>query len=192
MSVQTLLSALDERTIAREVGIPHDEARMAYGLQSNTVESFEEFTDIIADYYNYHFGRCVGHGGNLSRAEAAGRARELLEREARKRNGNILSAYQDASDGTAGGVRRVLDILAEGLKAESVERYIQEVFDTVVDPSSWLDKVELLRQFFGHYGAHLSSSIDFESPERYAQNYIEVVSAYNQALQQTSSVFRRL
>ena len=53
MPIQALLAELDERAIAKRVGIPHDEARMSYQLRDNLVNSFEEFTWVIADYYNY-------------------------------------------------------------------------------------------------------------------------------------------
>ena len=60
--IRSLLSALDERTIAREVAIPHDELRMRYPLRSNTVTDFDEFTDLIGDYYNHHFTSCISGG----------------------------------------------------------------------------------------------------------------------------------
>ena len=71
-SIESLLSAMDELAIARNVGIPHDEARMNYSLGKNTVASYEDFTHVIADYYNYHVSRCVVHGGYLSHTDAAG------------------------------------------------------------------------------------------------------------------------
>ena len=54
-SIEGLLAELDERTIATRIGIPHDEARMRYQMNSNTVEDFEEFSRKIGDYFNYHF-----------------------------------------------------------------------------------------------------------------------------------------
>ena len=76
-AIDTLLAALDDREIAQQIGLPHDEARMRYPLHSNTVADFDEFSDVIADYYNYHFGECVSRGGSLSRSESAGRAKEV-------------------------------------------------------------------------------------------------------------------
>ena len=191
-SINSLLGALDERQIARRIGIPHDEARMQYPLHRNTVDCFDEFSDVIADYYNRHFTMCVSNGGSLSQSEAAGKAKEILEREYRRREGDIVTAFNDAQDGTNGGMRVVLDTLAEAIKAESVERYTREVFDRQVAPNAWEDKVELIRQFIRQCGANLSSSIRADQPERYAQNYSELVRSYVKALQRTSSIFRRL
>ena len=191
-TISSLLSALDEQVIARRAAIPHDEARVQYSLNSNTVGSFHEFSDIISDYYNYHYTSCVSNGGQLSLSESAGRAKELLEQEYRKRQGDIVSAYNDAHDGTNGGMRVVLDTVAEGLKAESVERYIREVFDRHVIPNSWEQKVDIIRQFIAQCGSYLSPSIRTHQPERYAQNYNELIRSYVEGLQRTSSIFRRL
>jgi len=82
--------------------------------------------------------------------------------------------------------------IAEGLKAESVERYIRDAFDRHVTPNSWEQKVEIIRQFIGHCGTFLSSSIQANQPERYARDYRELIHSYVAALQRTSSIFRRL
>jgi hypothetical protein len=190
-NINALLDALDERTIAKKIGIANDEARMKYQLKSNTVGGFDEFSRIIADYYNYHFTRCVSGGGSLSSSEAGGRAKEIIEREYRRRGGDIVSACNNAQEGTNGGMRAVLDIIAEGIKAESVERYIREMFDRHVAPNSWDDKVDIIRQFMEHCGGQLSSSVRSSQPEAYASNYEGLIRSYVAALQQTSSMFRR-
>jgi len=190
-SLESLLEAMDELAIARNVGIPHDEARMNYSLSKNTVGNFDEFVDVIADYYNHHFSKCVVHGGTLSRTEAAGRAKEILEQEYRRLGGNVNTAYNDAHEGISGGLRIVIDRLAEKIKADSVERYIRDAFDRYVDPTSWEQKVDIMRQFIARHGRMLSSSTQIDQPERYAQNYEELIMAYVEGLKKTSSVFRR-
>ena len=189
--INALLDALDERTIAKEIGIKNDETRMQYQLHSNTISDFDEFNRIIADYYNHHFTECISSGGSLSSAEAGGRAKEIIEREYRKRGGDIVAAYNNAHDGTNGGMRVVLDIIAEGIKAESVERYVRDMFDRHVAPNSWDDKVDIIRQFISHCGGQLSSSIRSSQPEAYASNFEGLIRSYVAALQQTSSMFRR-
>ena len=62
-SIDSLCDALDEVAIAGNVGNAHDNARGAYSLRRNTVSSFDEFNDRIADYCSYHIGRCVVQGG---------------------------------------------------------------------------------------------------------------------------------
>jgi hypothetical protein len=190
--IGSLLSALDERTIAQEVALAHDEARMRYPLHANTVRDFDEFTDLIGHYYNYHFTTCVSGGGSLPKTEACGRAKEILESEYRRRGGGITTAFNDAHEGTNGSMRAILDLLSERLKAESVHRYVRDIFDRQVAPNSWEDKVEIIRQFISQCGRHLSSSIRSDQPERYAHDFESLIRSYIQALQQTSSMFRRL
>ena len=101
-------------------------------------------------------------------------------------------AYNDAHEGTNAGMRAVLDTIAEGLKAESLERYMRDAFDRYVSPNSWEQKVEIIYQFIARCGIHLGSSIRPDQPERYAQNYQELIRSYVTALQQTSNIFRRL
>jgi len=137
-SIESLLAEVDELALARNVAIPHDEARMNYSPGRNTVGSFDEFTDLIADYYNYHIGQCVIHGGFLSRTEAAGKVKKILEQEYRRQGGNTITAYNDAHDGTNGGLRVVLDRIAEHLKAESVELYIRDAFDRYICGTKFL------------------------------------------------------
>lgn len=191
-SLEHLLAAIDELAIARNVATPHDEARMRYSLRANTVASFSEFTDVVADYYSYHVSQCVVHGGHVSRTEAAGRAKEILEQEYRRRGGDLNTAYNDAHDGTNGGLRVILDTIAEKLKAESVERYIREAFDRYVEPVSWDQKVDIIRQFINRFGFSLSSSIRSDQPERYAQDYRGLIRQYVEALRKSASFFRRL
>lgn len=191
-TIADMLAALDERTIAHEVAVPHDEARMQFPLRRNTVDSFDEFSSIIGEYYTHHFTMCVASGGSLSRMEAQGRAKELLEREYRRRNGDIVMAFNDAHDGTNGGLRAVLDMICDGLKTESVERYVRGVFDAFVSPNAWEKKLEIIRQFIARCGLDLSSSIRADQPERYAHEYRDLIRSYVDGLQRTSSVFRRL
>lgn len=190
--INYLFSELDERNIAQKVGIKQDTTRMRYSLESNTVDNFNEFSWVIGDFYNYQFTACISQGGKLSAAEASSRAKELIEREYRRRGSDIVGAYNDAHDGTNGGLRAVLDVIAEGLKTESVERFIRDTFDRYVTPNSWNKKVEMIQQFIDYCGNHLSSSIHRDQPERYAHNYQELIQSYVTALQQTSSIFRRL
>ena len=191
-TIDNLLAALDERTIAERVGIPHDEARLRYPLRSNTVRDFNEFADLIGNYYNYHFTSCLSGGGSLSMTEACSRAKEVLESEYRRRGGGITTAFSDAHEGTNGGMRAILDLLAERLKAESVQHYVRDVFDRQVAPNAWVDKVEIIRQFVAECGRYLSSSLRSDQPERYAHDFEPLIRSYVQALQQTSSMFRRL
>lgn len=191
-SLEAILIQLDEREIARRVGIPHDEARMAYALEKNTVKDFTEFSQVIGNYYEFHFLRCIGGGGSISDSEAEGRAKEIIEQKYRSRGSTLQGAYFDAHEGTNGGLRAILDFISEQLKYEAVERYVRKVFDDQVDPTSWEEKVHLIRQFTARCGSDLAASMDTVHPERYAKDYADLIRSYVNSLKETSSMFRRL
>lgn len=187
-----LIAALDELTIVHRVEAPHDDARSRYPLQSNRVDEFAEFTRVIGDYYNYQFSTCISRGARLPTSEAASRAKKLLEIAYRRRPNAINMAYTDAHYGRSGGMRGILDKIADGLKAEAVENYMLDVFDHYVAPTAWEHKVELIRQFIAKAGNMLDSTIRRDQPERYAQDYKELVQSYLTARGQISADARRL
>jgi hypothetical protein len=191
-TINSLLAHLDERTIAQQVGIRHDEARIQYHIPSNTITNFDQFRDIITDYCIYHHARCISNGGALAHRDAYGKAKELLENAYRRKHGDIVSAYNDAHDGTNGGVRVVLDTIAEGLKAEAVERYITDAFDRHVAPNSWEQRVDMIRQFISQFSNVLSSSIVASQPERYARDWNELIRSYAEGIRPTLAMYRRL
>jgi hypothetical protein len=189
--INALLADLEERRIAR-IGIAHDEARMRFPLVSNTVTDFADFKNIITAYYNYHFTTCVSRGGSLPASQAYRQAKLLLEHDYRRRHGDIVSAFNNARDGTNGGLRVILDLICDGLKAEMVEAYVTDIFDRQVAPHAWEQKVEVVKQFIALCGPYLSSSIKAAQPERYARDWTELVQSYVAGLRETSSIFRRL
>ena len=189
--IDELIYALQETTVAREVAIRHDDARSQYRPPRNTVRGWREFEDIIADYYAFHYSQCVAPGAHLSRTEALGRAKEILEREYRRRHSDIAGAFADARDGTASGVFGVINALADGIKADSIRYYATEQFDSRVPPD-FDAKVDLIREFIARCGAQLGDAIQRNRPERYAEDYRQLIEAYVAGLQQTSAVFRRI
>jgi len=191
-SLSSILEQLDERYIAKKISIPHDEARGSYRIATNTVSDIDSFRKIIGDYYNYHFTHCVSNGGFLSATEAQGRAKEIIESNYRNHGSDFVGAFNDAHDGTNGGLRIVLDKIAEQLKMEAIERHFRKVFDDEVKPNSWEDKVDIIRQFINRYGQDISQHLDTSKPERYASNYADLLRAYVDSLKRTSSLFRRL
>jgi hypothetical protein len=191
-ALKAILSELDQRNLAMKIGSVHDRTRMQYRFDTNTIGGFDEFSKAIGDYYNHHFAICNSNGGKLSEAEACQAAREIVENYYRhKTRGNIVNAYNDAREGTNGGMRVILDMIADDLKMRSIERHIQQVFDRYVAPNSWEDKVAIIRQFIDTYGELLSGSIDRANPERYAQDFHTLIRQIVQTMEQTSHVLRR-
>ena len=190
--IDQLLTALDEREIASEVAARHDNFRAAFAVPDDVAVDFAGYLDFVGDYYNRHYGACVAHGGYLSRDAANQSAREIIERDYRRRGGDIATAFSDARDSLNSGVRMHLDLICDQLKAEATHYYVKHVFDTLVKPNDWDTQVELIRQFIDACGSHLAATIDRQRPERYARNYEDLVNAYVAGLQAVSAKIRGL
>ena len=189
--IETILAALDERHISREIGLRHDNARNSFRLDKNTTSDFEEFGGILGDYYNQHIQSVYGCGP-FAKSDAISRVKQLVDQIYHREGGDFVSAFNDCVDSMNGGIRVVIDRIVEMLKAENVEHHIREIFDTHVAPHSWEMKVEIIKQFIAKYGDVLSSSINRDQPERYAQNYQDLIRSYTESLRKTSAMFRRL
>jgi hypothetical protein len=189
--LDSILQELDELYIVNTITREHDETRMTYRLPRITVDSDAEFDDVIAEYYNYHFTRCISYGGSLPRSEAAGRAKEIIEKAYRRKGMDRLAAYSDGKNGTNGGMRAILDLILESLKDDAVERHIREVIDRYVAPSSFDEQVDIVREIIARMG-YKPAYIDARRPERYARNYEELIRALVESVRTQSSRFRRL
>jgi len=191
-SIENLMAELEPRYLARKFSDLHNRVRSHYPLEIDKVANFDEFSWVIGDYYNYHFTTCISNGGNLPKTESVDRAKEIIKKEYRRQGKDIVSAYNDARDNSDVGLFGILTVIAHGLKAEAIERWIREAFDRHVAPNSWDQKVNIIKQFIDYCGPGISSHIDSNHPERYANNYEELISAYLRGLQETSSIFERL
>ena len=185
-----ILHELDETYIVEHVTKQHDEARIQYPLKSITVSNDTEFDDVIADYYNHHFTKCISSGG-LARAEAAGRAKEIINKEYGRKGMDRLNAYTDGKNGTNGGMRTILDTIMEYLKDEAVSRHIRDVLDRYVAPTSFDEQVSIVKELIDKVGSG-SSYLDANQPERYARNYEELIRGLADSIKAQAAKFRRL
>ncbi len=160
--IDDLCAAIREETIAKHVGNAHDEARLAYHLpgNKNTVNNFDEFNTLIADYYNHHITQCVTHGGGLPILKRLAGQVKYWKGKISVRVAISCPLIKMPTTGINGGMRIILDIIADHLKAESAERYIRACFHKYVDPASWDERVEIIRQFFDRNSTYPPPSID--------------------------------
>lgn len=186
-TLELIKQELDPRLVARRVNTIHDDARVGFHLRSNRVEDFEEFVAVLTAYYDHHYRHCFG--SRLPEAEASERAKEIVEQEFRRKNGNLLSAFEQAHSGVNGGMRVILDLIADHLREEGVRRHVNHVIDRYVVPTKWNEKVELIRELLELIG---DGSVDCSEPERYASDYKLLVQAYLSNLRRTEAHFFRL
>ena len=193
MSVlKKILDELDEMFIVNNISNKHIEARMKYPKRILTVSDDTEFDDMIADYYNYHFTTCISQGGKLSRAEAASRAKEIIERDYRRKGKDKLNAYFDGKHGSSeGGMQGIFDIIMNSLRQEAISNHIQDVIDRYIRPTSYKEQLEIVKEIFGHM-SYVPPYIDISNPEQYVQDYAELIRALSESITRNAAKIRRI
>ena len=190
--IKELLAAASEQEIARQVGNRHNEARLRYSAPMISIENYREFEALITHYYQYHYSLCVSQGGQRSSADALQEAIKIIEGAYRRQRVNINSAYSDALNGTNGGVGEILNLLADGLRIDAEENYLNSVFDRYVARGEYSEQVDIIRQFFEHCSVALGQDIDVSKPERYARDYRDLIRSYLMALREIHRPMRSL
>ncbi len=178
--LENIIKELSKDYITEHIEKPHNEARISFHLTSNSVPDDASFENLIGEYYNHHFTKCVSNGGELTRAEATGRAKEIITENYRRRRLDKLNAYSDGINGSNGGMMAIIDIIMEQLKNDAKERHVQEVIDRYIARSRWEEQVEIIKELFDFYPKSLN--VDRDNPERYARNYEELIKALMESL----------
>lgn len=192
MSIITqIIQELDERAMAVNVGRKYDDARISFQLTSNRVSSEDEFYQILGSFYNHMYSRCVTPGASLAPHEAVERAVKTIEDYLREDGGNIRTAYQNAVDGINGGMFRLLDTTAGGLRTEAQHLYTEHVLRTYISPMDWDAKVDAIRSLLNHYKHDLPSDIDVAHPEKYAHDYSALIKGLVHRVNKTARDLRR-
>ena len=191
-TINNILAELDEGVIASQIGSVHDNARAKYQLTSNTIADFDSFVDVIADYYNYHF-QYVYRCGPFSESDAQGKVKDLLNQAYRQHRGDIMTAFRESRDNVNGGLRTVLDTMADAMKAEHIEQYITNVFDKYInDPDDFETMAEIAREFMAKYGQEFRQILKTDKPEFYARDIKQLIKIYVDILRQGASSYRRI
>ncbi len=190
-SIRSLLASLDARVIAQRVGNQHDEARIKFQWDRNTVRDSHEFKEAISRYYIHHL-KALGRIDFMPDYLAFALALKALESHLDSGPNSLSVLFRDAHDGTNGGLKAVLDRIANALKVEEIEGHIQDQFRRYADPMSWEDQLELVRQFIRACGPTRLPGIALDKPEQYINNYRQLIRAYVETIQQATAPFRGL
>lgn len=190
-AIDALLEELNPHTIVDNVSRKHENARSQYHLSRNTVRDTAEFTEVIGDYVQHVYRTCFIHGGWISRVDASGIAKELLDGPFTQREVDRKSVLKDCLDGLNGGVRRCLDILCEGLKRQAVERYIRDVFDRYLPEEDPDLRLRMVEEFIRRFGP-LLPGIDCDRPWLYVKDIERLIKAVVQAAEHIASAFRSI
>ena len=187
-TLETVLSEISQETLAAKVGFPIDTARAGFVLESVTVESNEEFNEIISAFY-FHLLR---HSRTVTTAtNSMADALSLLDR-AFSNQGGTTAALAEAKNPTQGGMRYILDVLTEQFKSEEQEKHIHRIFKEAIDPLNWDQKVEFIKTFLERMAPQLPDEIRQAPPERYARHWEQIARVYERSFDRFNRFIRSM
>jgi hypothetical protein len=187
----SILTEIDADTLAALIGLPIDNARAVYVMDSIKVESNEEFTDLIASFY-IHLLRHTRKVLDPVDMKAAGTEGFALLERAFSKKGGLPGALAEARNATNGGLRYIFDLMTEQFKHEQLEKHVNFVLKSELDPLDWDGKVTLMGALLASLKAHLPPEIVSQPPERYAGHYDNIVRAYVESMDQVKLLFRTI
>jgi hypothetical protein len=186
----TVVAQINEQALAQQLGIQIDSARGSYILDSSTVRSRDEFHEILDAFY-IHLHCWIS--GRTEESFDAGQVRtetiDLLK-TAFWNQGGAEAAYARARDGTGGGMRSVLDVVAEHCKRKQYTDHVQRVLREAISAMDWNERVEFMRAALRRLESFLPLDIRAEPPERFVRQYEVIVKTYVESLDKLSQFLR--
>lgn len=144
-----ILKELDETHVFEAITIRHDKAREDYSLHVRRITSFSEFLEQLCLYYKFH--RLHASGIKVPEAMVAGEVKGLVQQAFR---GDLTSVFIHVKHGQEGGIKRVIDGIAESLKQQEKSHWTDHVKLQSYDPSDREQRRELAQEYlelFKHF-----------------------------------------
>jgi len=173
---------LHPRVIIEKTEVPHDNARGNCTLQSSIVSSYSEFENLVIAYTSHHMQETFGHAPPPE--FCLDKARKFLETSVGFDNAVFMGM-----SGTDGGMFNVLNQLNDGFKKEAKQAYFTYILDTFIDPLSFPDTVEVMRELKERIGAYSPQAFGYIAPEAMAANYKEILWRYIESLTQYRNIW---
>jgi len=192
VNADTILLLLEQRHLNQHVLQAHDVAREAFLLPTMQVRDHREFNYLCQTYVQHHVAH-VGQG-RLSDPAAFGEAKEILNRafgQDRFQEG-YAAALQIALDGSEGGMRRILNELANALKQRALEQYFDHVYHEHINVLSKADNLALSRAFYERFGPILKRFGMDVDEHTFAWNTRAALEYHRQMIEQLLGIAKKL
>jgi hypothetical protein len=189
--LQFILDEVNMKALARNICSSIELAQSKYQMGSVIIEDSEAFMDIVVSYY-IHLMRHTEKVIDPIDSKVAGRDALYLLEEAFANKGGYKAAFVNARDGTNGGIKYVLDMMANQLKESEMEKHIQAVFKLTIDPLNYEEKRHLIKGLLIRFGNLLPSEIASLPPERFVTHYEILLKQYIKVTDDLKSIFRSL
>lgn len=184
------LEKLNSRTIEKEVTNVFDEARETFMPVKITMETHDEILDTVTSFYTHVLRHTNSLKGNYKKDAVTTEALNIFKK-AFPSEQNLKEALAIAKSGSKGGMSWILNIITEYLKKEAAEKYRFRIIKEIMDPLDFNTKVSIIKTLIEREKNHLPEEIASQPPERYANEYIEIIKVYVDLRSQISEVMRK-
>jgi hypothetical protein len=189
--VDTTLQAIGADALTRRIRRPIDAALASCPLQQVTCDDHGTFLDIITGVYQ-HFVRHTSVDGEAADPQwLSAEAIELVENAFRHEDG-LRGAEAEARHGPRGGLRFVVQRMAEQLKQQRELSHVNRVLKEVIDPLSPHQRINFMRALMQRIGHHVPADVRQQPPEYFASEHERFARAYVQAVDGLTASFRSL
>jgi len=173
---QNLMQYLHPKVIIEKCEQPNDTARGKFLVQNSICKTHLEFENILISYVKHHMQEIFGHYPPPE--FCLGKARRFLEESIGFQNCPYI-----ALSGAQGGIPYLLNQVAEGFKKEAKEAYFTYVIDTYIDPLSYPDIIEVMREMKAKLGGYSPQSFQqYVTAEEMAKDYRAILWSYIDSL----------
>lgn len=190
--IDAVLSLLVPDFINKNVLMKHDVARESYRNVPITVPDFQAFANQIAEYVKHHH-TAVGDGTPSSEA-AFGEAKRILSNvfadDPYQEGYNV--ALQMGLGGAGGGMRAILNEIAEQLKRQGLHNYKDYIFNTQINVLSQADNERLAKAYFDRFRDILKRFLPHLDEKTFAGNVRAALEYHLQVVEDILRVARKL
>ena len=187
--LQWIIDEISPVNLSHLFGIPVDSARASFVLDKVVSDSNESFSQTITSFYIHLLRRTKKLSMHANQQAAQAEADNLIEKSFR---GGYTAALAEAKTATRGGMRIILDTMADYFKREEQEMYINLVFKTAVSPDDFNAKVKIVRNILDHLKNKLPQEITSKPPEQLVKHFEIIIKAYVDSLEQVNTVLRSI
>lgn len=192
VDVDKILGLLDQTYINRAVLQQHDVARETFKLPTMVVRDHAEFKYLLTAYIEHHL-RTTGEGAPGA-AAAFGEAKRILDRAFNEDpyQDGYARALQMALDGNQGGMRAVLNAIADTLRQRALADYMDHVYYQHINVLSKDDNRALSRAFYARFGPILKRFGHEVDEDTFAWNTRAALDYHRQILEHISGIAKKL
>ena len=190
-ALDSLLNEIDEVVLGRKIGNDIDLARGTFLLEKITVETNQECKDIVNAFYLHMQRHCSIVLDTPDPQKIAAEAGAFFEKTFARRGGT-QAAFAEARTGARGGLRLILDLLANQFKGDEQEKRAGFVIKKMYTDLKYEERVALIQAFIDRVKPYLPEEVLSSPPARYVHEAEVLIRAYVRAMNEVKQLVRAI